>query len=323
LHETLATQPAGSYIAPDARVDPRATLHAPYYIGAGSRIDAEAEVGPYASVEAGVRIGRGSQLQHCQVLPYTRVGAGGRWAHGLLYPHGFTAWEGAGTPEDAGEMLNSTWQEPWNEKLHTWFDQVFAAVLLFLSAPVWLLIITAIKLDSPGPAFYTQLRRGQDPRPYRLGSPRGEVFACYKFRTMHADADRRLQELRARNQYGQGAFFKLADDPRITRVGVFLRKTSLDELPQLINVLKGEMRLVGNRPLPLYEAEALREDWQRTRFLAPAGITGLWQISGRSDLSEKERLVLDTYYSVTRSFWGDWGILLRTVPALIRQRGAR
>jgi lipopolysaccharide/colanic/teichoic acid biosynthesis glycosyltransferase len=140
---------------------------------------------------------------------------------------------------------------------------------------------------------------------------------------MHPDAEQRVEALRARNQYRGGAFFKLEDDPRITRVGRFLRRTSLDELPQLLNVLRGEMRLVGNRPLPLYEAEALTEDWQRARFLAPAGITGLWQISGRSELSERERLALDALYAATRSFRGDLGILLRTVPALLARRGAR
>ena len=140
---------------------------------------------------------------------------------------------------------------------------------------------------------------------------------------MHVDADQKVKELMAQNQYGNSAFFKLENDPRITRVGHLLRKTSLDELPQLINVLRGEMRLVGNRPLPVYEAEALQEDWQRTRFLAPAGITGLWQISGRSDLSEKERLALDAYYTVTRTFAGDMSILFRTLPALLARRGAR
>lgn len=323
LHAALAEQSEGVYVAPSARVDPRAKLVAPVYIGAESRVDAEAEIGPGVSIEDRVHIGRGSRLQHCQVLPYTRVRAGSQWNDGMLFPHGFRAWKASAAAGEESEDLDTAWQAPWGERLHTMFDQALAALLLLLMAPVWLLIIAAIKLDSPGPAFYTQLRSGRDPRPYRLGSPRGEVFACYKFRTMHADADRRVEELRAQNQYGKGAFFKLADDPRITRVGAFLRKTSLDELPQLINVFKGEMRLVGNRPLPLYEAEALREDWQRTRFLAPAGITGLWQISGRSELSEKERLVLDAYYSVTRTFWGDWGILLRTLPALIRQRGAR
>lgn len=323
LQARLVEQREGVYVAPGARVDPRARLIAPCYIAAGSRIEAEAEVGPAVCIEAHAQIGRGSRLQHCQVLPYTRVSAGSRWKHGVIFPHGFTPWGASAAAGEVSEDLDAAWQPPWGERLHTLLDQSLAALLLLLMAPLWLLIIAAIKLDSPGPAFYTQLRSGRDPRPYRLGSPRGGVFACYKFRTMHADADRRVQELRAQNQYGEGAFFKLADDPRITRVGSFLRKTSLDELPQLINVLKGEMRLVGNRPLPLYEAEALQEDWQRTRFLAPAGITGLWQISGRSELSEKERLVLDAYYSVTRSFWGDWGILLRTLPALIRQRGAR
>lgn len=326
LRKALDTHIQGIYTADTARVHPQAKLHPPVYIGPGVHIEADTEIGPYACLEAQSFVARGSRLKNCQLLPYTRLTPGGHWHDGLLFPHGFTPFNEAPNPSmeaHASEYLDSTWQEPFKERFHTGLDQFLAAILLLMVAPLWLVIITLIKLDSPGPAFFTQLRSGRDPRPYRLGAPRGKVFACYKFRTMVTDAEGQVQALRAQNHYGEGAFFKLSQDPRITRVGAFLRKTSLDELPQLINVLKGEMRLVGNRPLPLYEAAALQEDWQRTRFLAPAGITGLWQISGRSDLSEKERLVLDSYYSVTRTFWGDWMILLRTLPALLRQRGAR
>jgi lipopolysaccharide/colanic/teichoic acid biosynthesis glycosyltransferase len=227
-------------------------------------------------------------------------------------------------PSDDPEVLGTCYEPPAADRWHTLFDQVVAGLGLLAIAPLLLLLVLAIKLESPGPAFYTQLRVGQEKRPYRRGAPRGSIFEVYKFRTMIGDADQNVKELMAQNSYGAGgAFFKLDHDPRITRVGHFLRKTSLDELPQLINVLKGEMRLVGNRPLPVYEAEALKEDWQRTRFLAPAGITGLWQIAGRSDLSEKERLALDAYYTVSRNFFGDLGILFKTVPALLLKRGAR
>jgi lipopolysaccharide/colanic/teichoic acid biosynthesis glycosyltransferase len=185
-----------------------------------------------------------------------------------------------------------------------------------------LIVAIAIKLDSPGPALYKQLRVGEG-RPGGRNLRSGRVFKIYKFRTMYIDADDRLAEVRKLNQYKNQTFVKIENDPRITRLGNFLRKSSLDELPQLFNVLLGDMQLVGNRPLPVYEAEALSEEWQKLRFQAPAGITGLWQISGRSNMSAEERLVLDNYYAITYSFWGDIKILLMTIPALIKTRGAR
>ncbi|MEB3197579.1 MAG: sugar transferase [Candidatus Sericytochromatia bacterium] len=326
-HQPLAeARTPGIWIAPGARVHPSARLQAPCFIGPGVQVEADAVIGPGTSLEAGCRVERGAELRDTSVFPHTRVGLGTRWEQRWLFPHGELEWQT--TPvraraSDDERVLGASWQTPWGERWHGWLDQALAAGLIVASAPLWLLIILAIKLDSPGPAFFTQLRTGQDRRPYRPGQRQGEVFTCFKFRTMRLDAEQQVAALRARNQYRGGTFFKLEQDPRITRVGHFLRRTSLDELPQLLNVLWGDMRLVGNRPLPLYEAAALQEDWQRTRFLAPAGITGLWQISGRSDLSEKERLALDAYYSVTRNFRGDWAILLRTIPALLRRRGAR
>lgn len=316
----------GVWVAPGAQLHAKAKLTAPVYVGAGARVDQEAKLGPVTAVEGPCRIARGAAVSFGAVFPDTYVGKATGWERKLLYPDGLVDLVPARpvvSASPAPEVLGTTYREPLRDRLHTLMDQALAGAGLFVLAPLLLLLTLLIKLDSPGPAFYTQLRVGQDRRPYRHGAPRGSIFEVYKFRTMHVDADAKVKELMAQNQYGGGAFFKLENDPRITRVGHFLRKTSLDELPQLINVLLGEMRLVGNRPLPVYEAEALLEDWQRTRFLAPAGITGLWQISGRSDLSEKERLALDAYYTVSRTFASDLGILFRTLPALLMRRGAR
>jgi lipopolysaccharide/colanic/teichoic acid biosynthesis glycosyltransferase/NDP-sugar pyrophosphorylase family protein len=316
----------GVWVAKGANVHPKAKLVAPCWVGPGAQLDQEAKLGPEAVVEGPARLGRGAAVSHGAVFPDTYVGKATTWDGRVLYPDGQIDLTGATPlvlPSPAPEILGTTYREPLADRLHTFFDQAVAGLGLLAIAPLLLLLTLAIKLDSPGPAFYTQLRVGQDRRPYRHGAPRGSIFEVYKFRTMHVDADAKVAELMAQNQYKGGAFFKLEKDPRITRLGHFLRKTSLDELPQLINVLYGEMRLVGNRPLPVYEADALVEDWQRTRFLAPAGITGLWQISGRSDLSEKERLALDAYYTVTRTFASDLGILFKTIPALLLRRGAR
>ncbi|MDB5100584.1 MAG: Undecaprenyl-phosphate galactose phosphotransferase, partial [Cyanobacteria bacterium RYN_339] len=316
----------GVWVAPGAQVHPKAKLTAPVWIGPEAQVDQEAKLGPVVTVEGPTRLGRGAAIMAGVVFPHTYVGKATSWENRMLFPDGLidlTAAHPLVMPSPAPELLGTTYREPLADRLHTFFDQTVAGLGLLAIAPLLLLLTLAIKLDSPGPAFYTQLRVGQDRRPYRHGAPRGSIFEVFKFRTMHVDADAKVAELMAQNQYKGGAFFKMEHDPRITRLGNILRKTSLDELPQLINVLYGEMRLVGNRPLPVYEADALVEGWQRTRFLAPAGITGLWQISGRSDLSEKERLALDAYYTVSRTFASDLSILFRTIPALLLRRGAR
>lgn len=189
-------------------------------------------------------------------------------------------------------------------------DLVGAAVLLVLLSPLLLAIALLIKATSPGPVFFVQPRVGVGQR----------VFACWKFRTMEPDAARRQASLEQRNE-ADGALFKLRDDPRITPVGRVLRRLSLDELPQLYNVLRGEMSLVGPRPLPLRDWE-LMEDWHRRRHVMLPGITGLWQVSGRSDLSFDDMIRLDLRYLETWSLGSDLHILWRTAGAVFATRGA-
>ncbi len=193
------------------------------------------------------------------------------------------------------------------------FDVLVACCALLALAPLLILIAIIIKLESKGPVFYISKRAGAG---YK-------IFDFYKFRSMRTGADQELKDLAAQNQYGaeEGIFFKIKDDPRITRFGSFLRNTSLDELPQLFNVLKGDMSLVGNRPLPLYEAEKLTQDQVAWRFLAPAGLTGLWQITkrGKHDMSPQERIQLDIDYAMNNSFLKDIEIILKTFPALLQK----
>lgn len=197
------------------------------------------------------------------------------------------------------------------------FDILVSATALLLLSPVFLLVALAICIESKGPVFYISERAG---RGYR-------IFKFYKFRTMFAGADKQIKEFSHLNQYktkttsGDPSFFKINDDPRTTRIGVFLRNTSLDELPQLLNVLLGDMSLVGNRPLPLYEAATLTTDQNAQRFLAPAGMTGLWQISkrGKEDMSVEERISLDIDYANKSNFMYDLWIMANTPSALIQK----
>jgi exopolysaccharide biosynthesis polyprenyl glycosylphosphotransferase len=190
------------------------------------------------------------------------------------------------------------------------FDLVGALALVVLTAPVMLLSALAVRLTSRGPVFYRSMRPG-------IG---GAPFPCLKFRTMFEDADQRQAELEGRNEKG-GAIFKIKSDPRVTPVGGFLRRWSIDELPQLFNVLRGEMSLVGPRPLPQRDYERLA-DWHRKRYLVLPGITGLWQVSGRSELDFDELVRLDFMYLENWSVFLDLTILLKTIPAVIRTKGA-
>lgn len=193
------------------------------------------------------------------------------------------------------------------------FDIVISSMAILVISPLFLLIALLIKLDSSGPIFYNSYRAG---RGYR-------IFKFYKFRTMKVGADRMVTSLSHMNQYhGKDApvFFKVNNDPRVTGIGAFLRNTSLDELPQLFNVLKGDMSLVGNRPLPLYEASSLTTNEWAERFVAPAGITGLWQVRkrGQADMSVEDRINLDIDYAKKCNMMMDFKIILQTPRVLIQ-----
>lgn len=190
------------------------------------------------------------------------------------------------------------------------FDVVGSAVILVVGLPLWLLVAAAIKLDSRGPVLYVDRRVGVGER----------EFGMLKFRSMVVDAAARQDELEGENQ-ASGALFKIRDDPRTTRVGRVLRRLSIDELPQLLNTLRGQMSLVGPRPLPLRDYELL-EDWHRARYLVLPGMTGLWQISGRSGLSFDDLVRLDFAYVENWSVWLDITIIAKTIPAVIAGRGA-
>jgi len=200
------------------------------------------------------------------------------------------------------------------------FDLAGTSLAIILSVWIWLPVMLAIRLESKGPVIYRSKRVG-------FGY---QVFVFFKFRSMHVGAEEYLAEVSHLNKYSKGAdnrgpiFNKISGDPRTTRVGRFIRKFSIDELPQLINVLKGDMSLVGNRPLPVYEAETLTRDVWSERFMAPAGITGLWQVSkkGKPDMTAEERIGLDiTYAKNGYSMFYDLKIALQTFQALVQKEG--
>ncbi|HEY8303666.1 MAG TPA: sugar transferase [Solirubrobacteraceae bacterium] len=190
------------------------------------------------------------------------------------------------------------------------FDVVGSILLLLLLSPLFAAIMLAVRLSSRGPIFYRSMRPGIGQLP----------FACLKFRTMYCDAEERHAELEDLNE-ADGALFKIRDDPRLTPVGRLLRRFSLDELPQLVNVVRGQMSLVGPRPLPERDFELLA-DWHRKRYLVLPGITGLWQVSGRSELDFDDLVHLDFIYLERWSLALDLAILLKTIPAVVLQRGA-
>ncbi|MBA3425295.1 MAG: exopolysaccharide biosynthesis polyprenyl glycosylphosphotransferase [Rubrobacter sp.] len=189
-------------------------------------------------------------------------------------------------------------------------DMVVSVVGLVLLSVPFLAVAFAIRLDSPGPVFFRQKRVGADER----------IFVCLMFRSMQEEAERHLRELEALNEV-EGPIFKMRNDPRVTRVGRFLRRWSIDELPQLVNVLKGEMSLVGPRPLPVRDFLRMEEAHKRRLGTIP-GMTGYWQTSGRSDLSFEEMVRLDLYYMENWSLSFDVKIILRTLGAVLRREGA-
>jgi exopolysaccharide biosynthesis polyprenyl glycosylphosphotransferase len=194
--------------------------------------------------------------------------------------------------------------------LKRFLDIALASLGLVASAPIWLAIVIAIKVDSPGPTIFVQERVGE----------RGSRFRFYKFRSMYLDAEQRLAEVESKNE-AVGPVFKMRRDPRVTRVGSFLRRTSLDELPQLVNVLKGNMSLVGPRPPLPREVEQYRPN-DMVRLSVKPGLTCLWQINGRSNVDFDQWMEYDREYIRNMSLWLDLTILVRTVGAVLSMRGA-
>jgi exopolysaccharide biosynthesis polyprenyl glycosylphosphotransferase len=210
-------------------------------------------------------------------------------------------------------VFRSTPDASWQGVCKHVLDAVGSLVLLFLTLPIMAVIALAIRMTSPGPALFRQERCGLHGRP----------FVMLKFRSMETNAAQRQHELAALNEMG-GPVFKVTKDPRITEVGAFLRKYSLDELPQLFNVLRGEMSLVGPRPLPVYEVEKFDDPAHRRRLSVKPGLTCLWQISGRNEVRDfRDWVRLDLEYIDNWSLWLDMKILLRTIPAVLSGAGAR
>ena len=190
------------------------------------------------------------------------------------------------------------------------FDIVCSFLALVFLSPILLITAVAIKIDDGGPVIFAQTRIGKD----------GKIFRMYKFRSMCVDAERKIKELQDKNE-SDGLAFKMEHDPRITRVGRFIRKTSIDELPQLINILIGDMSIVGPRPPLGYEVYYYNE-YQMQRLLVKPGLTCYWQCSGRSDVSFDEWMDMDIKYIKERGFWRDIAIILKTVPAVLFSKGA-
>lgn len=190
-------------------------------------------------------------------------------------------------------------------------DIVGASIGLIIASPIMLVVAILIKIEDPkGPIFFSQIRNGAYPT----------TFKMYKFRSMYVDAEERLQELMHLNEQS-GPAFKIKDDPRITKVGKFIRKTSLDELPQLFNVLKGDMSLVGPRPAIPREVEQYTT-YQKQRLFVKPGLTCIWQVSGRNNIEFDQWVELDIEYIKTRSLWLDIKLILLTIPALLGDENA-
>jgi exopolysaccharide biosynthesis polyprenyl glycosylphosphotransferase len=199
----------------------------------------------------------------------------------------------------------------WQVLVKRMQDFVISLVLLVILSPLFLAISILVKLTSDGPVFFLQERVGRNKRRFKI----------LKFRTMVPDAEELMADLEALNELS-GPVFKIKNDPRLTPIGRFLRRSSLDELPQLLNVLLGDMSLVGPRPMAVRDFKGFSEDWQRRRFSVPPGITCLWQINGRNSIPFQEWMEMDMQYIAEWSLWLDLKILLRTIPAVWKGTGA-
>jgi lipopolysaccharide/colanic/teichoic acid biosynthesis glycosyltransferase len=209
------------------------------------------------------------------------------------------------------QPLTSRWTTPFYCRFKRIMDITLGIMLLLAVLPVIILVAIAIKLTSPGPILFRQHRAGKN----------GKPFYMLKFRSMHLNAEHNQSELKDLNELTEGPCFKIRNDPRLTFVGRLIRRTSIDELPQLFNVLKGEMSLVGPRPLPLPEVNNQTRA-ERARLSVTPGLTCLWQISGRSKIPYNEWMQLDLYYVENRNLLLDLEILVKTIPAVLSCRGA-
>jgi len=189
-------------------------------------------------------------------------------------------------------------------------DIILSGFALVVLSPLFLVVAIAIKLEDGGPAFFVQDRAGKNMKPFRM----------YKFRSMYPDADERLKELLKDNEQ-TGHAFKIKNDPRITKVGNFIRKTSIDELPQLINIFKGDMSIVGPRPILVWQMKEC-DGYDRQRLIVQPGLTCYWQVSGRANIEWEEWVELDLDYIEKMSLWTDFTLILRTIPAVFESDGA-
>jgi exopolysaccharide biosynthesis polyprenyl glycosylphosphotransferase len=206
---------------------------------------------------------------------------------------------------------HSRWLLDGDRILKRFVDIMGSAAFLLLFSPVYAVLAALVKLEDRGPIFFSQTRVGQF----------GKEFKMYKFRSMCPNAEERLREVLAQNQHTEGVTFKIKDDPRLTRIGKWLRKFSLDELPQFFNVLKGDMSLVGPRP-PVPREVALYTLADRRRLAVKPGITCIWQVSGRSEIDFSGQVRLDVQYIETSGLWMDLKLLFKTVPAVVSGKGA-
>lgn len=202
-------------------------------------------------------------------------------------------------------------QGGWQYEAKRLTDIALALALILLTFPLMVFAAIIVKLTSPGPVFFIQRRVGQNKRQIRL----------YKFRTMIEDAEKMQPELEELNEM-DGPVFKIKNDPRVTKAGRWLRRTSIDELPQLFNVLRGDMSLVGPRPLPIRDYKGFNQDWQRRRFSVPPGITCTWQINGRNETTFEKWMKMDMEYIDNWNLSNDFKILIKTIPAVLRRNGA-
>lgn len=206
-------------------------------------------------------------------------------------------------------IITNTRKNNWKAKRA--FDIIVSAAILITLSPLFLLVALLIRLDSKGSVFFYQNRVGK----------RGRLFKMYKFRSMYIDAEQRKATLMRQNEMAGGVLFKMKEDPRVTRVGRLIRKYSIDELPQLWNVLNGDMSLVGPRPPLPVEVEQYTP-YQRRRLAVTPGITCIWQVSGRSEIPFQKQVELDLQYIANQSFWYDMALLVKTVPAVLKAHGA-